>query len=768
MRFSHLDLMLTAHATEQFDDAEQVLPRCAYKLAYSPLFVRHSDYIRRQFIHSLLQVRYGYTIRKQWLTLDQEDDADILLITSSFLLTDAQHTEITFEILKNEGAFPRLVDLIASPHLNDEEALHRLLMQLFYEMSRIQRISNDDLGANPRILLTGDLWLTSGLACVTDEFVQCLFDLIEHVAGNVNDPYHYPVIRVLLVLNEQFMVAAHDPEAIQRPIPLTNKVVKVLSAQGSRYKTFGENIILLLNREGLCPFVILVLGLTSADETSLQLLTLKLLYLLFTTPQTYEYFYTNDLRVLVDILIRNLLDLPEEATSLRHTYLRVLYPLLEHTQLQHPPHYKREEVLKLLTVLGGGQVIDQDAHQDSHNNWSHFEDIDQTTKRLVKRCIGVSWLTDADADAGPEQTGSPVDDEASGPSSPVSPSKPQPPALPAPRKLKKRDSSKGSTLTIGQFLAPQLESARQSSLSMVEMAAQKEKPGVITPSRNASVKQSMRASTMQSHAREKHDTSEKPVRPPVPKARRSGWARAKAEKAATEPETLGQGTVAESRSASSPDKQTGEESGDVVAAVGDESKSTLTGSPDESTAPPLPTATKPQKKPPPAPKTRRWQFKRGKEVEPERSREPGKFDSKLPSIKTTGQAPVEQSPFSPVEEKTLLPTDGADDEGGSEPQRSVSQALEAVQAEAIEGIDKTLEQTTLVETPETSPTVVKVGGNQPQIEVTPPARAVLAPPGPAPPRSVPGPQVEMEQSPFLSEAEIEKHESSDSEDEWNK
>ncbi|ETN41490.1 uncharacterized protein HMPREF1541_03426 [Cyphellophora europaea CBS 101466] len=722
---SHIDdalrsyLGLVAGSKEQFDDAEQVLPRCAYKLAYSPLFVRHSDYIRRQFIHSLLQ----------------EDDADILLITSSFLLTDAQHTEITFEILKNEGAFPRLVDLIASPHLNDEEALHRLLMQLFYEMSRIQRISNDDL------------------ACVTDEFVQCLFDLIEHVAGNVNDPYHYPVIRVLLVLNEQFMVAAHDPEAIQRPIPLTNKVVKVLSAQGSRYKTFGENIILLLNRE---------------DETSLQLLTLKLLYLLFTTPQTYEYFYTNDLRVLVDILIRNLLDLPEEATSLRHTYLRVLYPLLEHTQLQHPPHYKREEVLKLLTVLGGGQVIDQDAHQDSHNNWSHFEDIDQTTKRLVKRCIGVSWLTDADADAGPEQTGSPVDDEASGPSSPVSPSKPQPPALPAPRKLKKRDSSKGSTLTIGQFLAPQLESARQSSLSMVEMAAQKEKPGVITPSRNASVKQSMRASTMQSHAREKHDTSEKPVRPPVPKARRSGWARAKAEKAATEPETLGQGTVAESRSASSPDKQTGEESGDVVAAVGDESKSTLTGSPDESTAPPLPTATKPQKKPPPAPKTRRWQFKRGKEVEPERSREPGKFDSKLPSIKTTGQAPVEQSPFSPVEEKTLLPTDGADDEGGSEPQRSVSQALEAVQAEAIEGIDKTLEQTTLVETPETSPTVVKVGGNQPQIEVTPPARAVLAPPGPAPPRSVPGPQVEMEQSPFLSEAEIEKHESSDSEDEWNK
>src|SRR5579862_1571955 len=31
--------------------------------------------------------------------------------------------------------------------------------------------------------------------------------------------------------------------------PLSNKVIKVLSVKGSAYKTFGENIILLLNRE---------------------------------------------------------------------------------------------------------------------------------------------------------------------------------------------------------------------------------------------------------------------------------------------------------------------------------------------------------------------------------------------------------------------------------------------------------------------------------------------------------------------------------------
>ena len=156
-----------------------------------------------------------------------------------------------------------------------------------------------------------------------------------------------------LVLNEQFMVAAHDPEYAKREVALTNKVVKVLSAQGPRYKTFGENIILLLNRE---------------DETSLQLLTLKLLYLLFTTPPTYEYFYTNDLHVLVDILVRNLLDLPEDSSALRHTYLRVLYPLLEHTQLQYPPYYKQAQIRRLLTVLSGASMSEDPESPDSSNS----------------------------------------------------------------------------------------------------------------------------------------------------------------------------------------------------------------------------------------------------------------------------------------------------------------------------------------------------------------------------------------------------------------
>lgn len=47
------------------------------------------------------------------------------------------------------------------------------------------------------------------------------------------------------------MISAHDPALERSPSnQLTNKVIKVLSMHGNLYKTFGENIILLINREG--------------------------------------------------------------------------------------------------------------------------------------------------------------------------------------------------------------------------------------------------------------------------------------------------------------------------------------------------------------------------------------------------------------------------------------------------------------------------------------------------------------------------------------
>jgi len=47
--------------------------------------------------------------------------------------------------MTEEGSFPRLVQLIREG-IDDEMGLHKTLVELMYEMSRIQEITVDELG----------------------------------------------------------------------------------------------------------------------------------------------------------------------------------------------------------------------------------------------------------------------------------------------------------------------------------------------------------------------------------------------------------------------------------------------------------------------------------------------------------------------------------------------------------------------------------------------------------------------------------------------
>ncbi|RYO82963.1 hypothetical protein DL764_009523 [Monosporascus ibericus] len=377
-------LSLSSQFRCEFSESEDEAAYCSQRLLEGALFRTNPHYVRTQIIYSLLQ----------------EDEGGPLYAIATCLLLDGRGNEATFRRMIDESCFPRLLELIVGHSKEEDPGLHRLLLDLTYEMSRIERLRFEDLQH------------------VDDGFVVYLFQLIEQLSDDVNDPYHYPIIRVLLMLNEQYMIAStattngpHPPST-----PLTNRVVKCLSLYGPHYRTFGENIILLLNRE---------------TETSLQLLILKLLYLLFTTKATYEYFYTNDLRVLLDVIIRNLLDLPNELMALRHTYLRVLYPLLAHTQLGQPPHYKKDEVQKVLALLAGSGNV-------------HFAPADETTLRLVDRVSKVPWLSTEEGSGASEIA----------------------------RKL------------LGISLSP---GEAASKTSVVDLAALQEKPGVQTPSRSNTI-----------------------------------------------------------------------------------------------------------------------------------------------------------------------------------------------------------------------------------------------------------------------------------------
>ena len=371
----------------------------------------------------------------------------------------------------------------------------------------------------------------------------------------------------------------------------------------------------------------------------------------------------------MDILIRNLLDLPEESGALRHTYLRVLFPLLSHTQLRNPPHYKQEELRKLLSILVRGQGAQSEAESSLERDWGHFGELDETTKRLVKRCQTVTWLRDPE-DEDIMEVESPVDTMSS-PTSPDSPSKSKPPALPAPRKLSKRNSSKGSELTIGAFLTPQLETARHSSISMAEMAVQREKPGVITPSRNPSLRHNLRTVILLG----------KKERPPLPKARRSVAARGgehQADGGLSDRLDLGVSPL--------PIKD--------ATATTDHIQVRPTSSSSQK-SPPVPPRLSDYKKPPPIiPRARRWRFlsrdEQSTHGHKSSGREPGKFDAYMPSIR----------PMIPIAApKTSLPPHGSEHDlpattsskSPDHPPETVSEALNSAQDEANTTIAEALE-----------------------------------------------------------------------------
>ncbi|KAF2122045.1 hypothetical protein BDV96DRAFT_482519 [Lophiotrema nucula] len=386
-------LNVTTNYKAEYLQTDYSVAKCVVRLLQGELFNNHQEYVRRQIIYCLLQ---------------QEDDNPTLHMVAAILLYDGRNgNDVTFEMMQTEGVFPRLVELIQTPSIQEDTRLHQMLLELMYESSRIQRLSWDDLMS------------------VDDDCILYLLEVIEGVSDDADDPYHYPVIRVLLVLNEQYLVAQTTQHSNGRA-GVTNRVIKALSTHGNAYKTFGCNLILLLNRE---------------TETSLQLLILKVLYLLFGNRPTAEYFYTNDLHVLIDVILRNLIDLPSDspaANALRHTYLRVLHPILANSQISKPPHYKREEVLRLLHLLV--------------TSGNHFAPVDETTCRLVKRCTDVQWL--------------------------------QPPAS---------DSNHKNVVGNGQkelarrTLGMSVQAGGESATSVLEIATHMEKPGVQTPSRGKDV-----------------------------------------------------------------------------------------------------------------------------------------------------------------------------------------------------------------------------------------------------------------------------------------
>ncbi|KAL1918478.1 uncharacterized protein VTP21DRAFT_3138 [Calcarisporiella thermophila] len=316
-----VDCAVAAH--DQFLQLPHELAECCYHFLDSPLCLHHKELMMKQISQRALESENS---RELWVMYH-------ILIHAG--LEDPQ----VFRWMKAQGYLSRL----HYQALNLQETRLQLpVIQLLYEVCRVHRLTRSEL------------------EMMNQHFIVYLLEIVEHTRNDEMEELNFSVTKLLLALNEQYMLfqassVASENEDEEEEI---NPILDVLAARPGRYKTFSESLVFLLNR-------------ASGEDPSLQVLILKLLYLLFTTPDTYDYFYTNDLHVLVDVVIRALHDLSAEAENLRSTYLRVLGPLLANTPLRNLS-YKREEIRRLLDDL-----------VSPGKNYGGI--VSATTQRLVER-----------------------------------------------------------------------------------------------------------------------------------------------------------------------------------------------------------------------------------------------------------------------------------------------------------------------------------------------------------------------------------------------
>ncbi|KAI8881054.1 hypothetical protein K501DRAFT_324693 [Backusella circina FSU 941] len=321
---------------QEFLTSHQELAKVSYKLIDSTLFLNHSTSLLGHILHAhALNASAPPLIAYSLLYYAGKDEPT----WSEFILFQSIKA-------KRNLLFGKMIGEIREGGFEDVKVLG-VSFSLLFEMCKLFKLSEQD-----QELLDAPLF-------------HYFLDLVEATRGDADESFNYNVIRFITVLNEQFLMSNSD-----------NLLTRALLER--RADTFCANLIFMLNR-------------SSSDEACIQLLILKSLYCIFTRHGLYEYFYTNDLYVLLDIILRELCNLGDtkEAQTLREAYLRVLEPLLENTQLQEQP-YKQDEIYRTLNQLINPVMKRR---------------VRTTTKRIVGRIIETNdYLSDSSSSSSSPTT----------------------------------------------------------------------------------------------------------------------------------------------------------------------------------------------------------------------------------------------------------------------------------------------------------------------------------------------------------------------------
>ncbi|KAH8387706.1 hypothetical protein KR093_009002 [Drosophila rubida] len=175
--------------------------------------------------------------------------------------------------------------------------------------------------------------------------------LLEIVEGNNPEVLVDMVIALILAFNQQFSEHA------------VNVIIEAMQNLPTA-KVFTEKLLLLLNREGkynksaLTYLSHLLIGVRCGLDDPTRLLkhhnehmntVLRMFIDIFSHPDTAGMFYTNDIKVLIDIVVRQLSDL-DAGNVLRPCYLELCRRILRNTNYQEHQH-RKHDLMKIFTRI---------------------------------------------------------------------------------------------------------------------------------------------------------------------------------------------------------------------------------------------------------------------------------------------------------------------------------------------------------------------------------------------------------------------------------
>ncbi|KAI3404106.2 LDB17 [Candida oxycetoniae] len=193
------------------------------------------------------------------------------------------------------------------------------------------------------------------------------YDLDSDEFNNESRLVAYEELKLLLLINEQFLMNSYNESRS------TNNVFAELTNNNKDTNCNMKNIVGFIN--------LLIYHLNREESQIIKLLILKFLYQVFTTSYTAKLIYRNDLKILIDIFIRELDNLESKDSILIFTYLRVLYPILMYSELSDCGNYKNIELWDVLshTITNPGSKTSGSEER-------------LLMSQLAAKCMKVKWL----------------------------------------------------------------------------------------------------------------------------------------------------------------------------------------------------------------------------------------------------------------------------------------------------------------------------------------------------------------------------------------